>query len=319
VPAPRKSPKLIAAIVCTYNRYDLLPNALGSLREQSLPRSDYELIVVDNSTDLRAQRNFWKRGQKRFGVTPEIQASPGLSKARNAGLRVATAPLVAFCDDDAVASPNWLESLVGVFRDEPSAGIGGGPVVPVWPGSPPPWLHPWLAGFFTIVDHGNIRRVLGAEEWLAGTNVAFRRNLLREVGGFDENLGRRGARLLSNEDLEIAQRIRDLGFETFYEPAALMYHKVHAERISQSWLRKRVAWQAVSNALTPTANGRYESRHGWDMIAHYALRVPPEMRNFRGLFMDTDDPDTLQRQCDAISALMSLMMHDGRDPEAASE
>ncbi len=308
--------KRISAIVCAYNRYDTLPDILASLTEQSLPRSDYEIIVVDNSSDLRAQRRFWQRSPHRSAVTLEIQAFPGLSKARNTGVRMAAAPLVAFCDDDAVASPRWLEALVDLFRDEPDAGVAGGPVVPIWPSAPPPWLHSWLAGFFTIVDRGETRRELDYEEWLAGTNVAYRRHLLLKLGGFDENLGRRGSRLLSNEELEIAHRIHALGFKSYYEPAALMRHKIHADRVSQSWLRRRVAWQAISDAMLPAADNESQPEQNWDAIAQYALRMPPEMRGLRGLFADTDDPDILRRQCGAISALMALMMHDGQDPEA---
>jgi GT2 family glycosyltransferase len=309
------SAKLISAIVCTHNRYDVLADALTSLSKQSLPQSEYEIIVVDNSSDLRAQRHFWKRSRQRFPVSVEFQAYPSLSKARNTGLRVATAPLVAFSDDDALASPRWLESLVELFRDERSAGVGGGPVVPIWPDAPPPWLHSWLSGFFTIVDHGETRRELNDQEWLAGTNIAYRRDLLLKLGGFDENLGRRGNRLLSNEELEIARRVHALGFKSYYEPAAVMHHKVHADRISQSWLRRRVAWQAVSDALLPATDADHQPERNWDKIAQYALRMPPEMRGLRGLFVDTDDPNVLQRQCDAISALMALMLHDGRDPE----
>jgi GT2 family glycosyltransferase len=209
-----------------------------------------------------------------------------------------------------------LQSLVELFHDEPQAGVGGGPVVPVWPGTAPTWLHPWSEGFFTIVDRGPVRRALDDEEWLAGTNVAYRRDLLLEAGGFDENLGRRGNRLLSNEELEIARRIRALGFSVHYEPRAQIFHRVHADRISQSWLRRRVAWQAISDALLPEAGDSQPASRYWDKIADYALRVPPEMRSIRGLFLDTNDPTVLQRQCDAISALLALMIHDPRDPEA---
>lgn len=312
-----KGEKLISVVVCTYNRYDVLPDALVGLNQQSLERDRYEVIVVDNSSDQRAQRSFWRRSENLFGVILKFQPEPGLSKARNAGLQAAAAPLVAFIDDDAVASPAWLEALVQLFEAEPDAGVGGGPVVPIWPGSEPPWLHPWLAGFFTIVDRGTSRRPLEPGEWLAGTNIAFRRDLLVQVGGFDEALGRKGARLLSNEELEISRRIGGLGFAAYYQPGALVYHKVHQDRVSQAWLRRRAAWQAISDALLPTATDECERQRCWDAIANYALRVPPEMRTLRGLFFDTDDAETMHRQCEALTALISLMMFDARDPERA--
>jgi glucosyl-dolichyl phosphate glucuronosyltransferase len=309
----------ISVIVCTYNRYDVLPDALVGLEQQTLPRAQYEVIVVDNSSDQAAQRRFWRRSQQKFAVTLKTQAELGLSKARNAGLRSATTPLVAFIDDDAVASAAWLEALVRLFAEEPGAGIGGGPVAPIWPGAEPPWLHPWLSGYFTIVDRGTSRRRLDEGEWLAGTNIAFRRDLLEQAGGFDEALGRKGACLLSNEELEITRRIGALGYAPYYEPAALVHHRVHRERVSQAWLRRRAAWQAISNALLPDASENCERQRCWDAIADYALRVPPEMRTLRGFFFDTDDGETMQRQCAAVTALLSLLMFDAGDPERTVE
>lgn len=313
--------KLISAIVCTYNRYEDLADSLTSLTEQTLPRDRYEIIVVDNSSDVKTQKSFWRRNRTRFDVIVDIQAEPGLSRARNVGIRRASAPIVAFCDDDAIVSGEWLASLVSLFHDEPKAGVGGGPVVPIWPKAPPPWLHPWLSGFFTIVERGAARRRMEEGEWLAGTNVAFRREPLIEVGGFDEALGRRGTLLLSNEDLEIVRRLAERGLYSFYEPSALVRHKVHADRVNQAWLRRRVAWQVVSDALLPDGGpaGGVAPRQRWDAISDYVLRLPPEMRTFRGLFLDTDDPDALQRQCEAITALMSLIMSDARDPEVERE
>jgi GT2 family glycosyltransferase len=277
--------------------------------------SEYEIIVVDNSSDKKRQQEFWKRSKDRYSEILDVESEPGLSKARNAGLRIATAPLVAFCDDDAIASENWLESLIELFEEEPRAGVAGGPVAPIWPGSAPKWLHPWLMGFFTIVDRGRLRRELSPGEWLAGTNIAFRRELLLKAGGFDERLGRRGVRLLSNEDLEIADRIRGLGFATFYEPRALVRHRIDEARVSQQWLRRRVVWQAISDALAGDGAMECDRDQCWGTIADYALRLPVEMRNLRGFFLDTEDADNLNRQCLAIGALMQLLMIDGHDPE----
>jgi GT2 family glycosyltransferase len=311
--------KLISAIVCTYNRYDVLADALSSLMDQSLDSASYEVLVIDNSTDLVAQRDFWRWGRSRFPVVLEVVPEPGLSKARNVGIRAAVAPIVAFCDDDAVVSRDWLRSLLGVFEEEPKAGAAGGPVVPIWPEAAPTWVHPWLRGYFTIVDHGVKRRALAETEWLAGTNVAFRREPLIETGGFSEALGRRGALLLSNEELDIMDRLRENGFQSFYEPAAVVHHKVHADRVDQAWLRRRVAWQVVSDGLSNNGQAGLDTAKAWGAIADYALGVPPQMRTIRGLFLDVEEPDVLRRQCEAISALMRLMMLDGHDPERRSE
>src|SRR5579859_2336654 len=104
--------KLISAIVCTYNRYEDLADSLTSLTEQTLPRDRYEIIVVDNSSDVKSQKSFWRRNRTRFDAIVDIQAEPGLSRARNVGIRRASAPIVAFCDDDAIVSGEWLASLV---------------------------------------------------------------------------------------------------------------------------------------------------------------------------------------------------------------
>ena len=58
---------------------------------------------------------------------------------------------------------------------------------------------------------------------------------------------------------------------------------------------------------------------GRDTISEYVLRMPPEMRNLRGLFLDTDDAEVLYRQCEAMGALMKLMMFDAQDPERLAD
>lgn len=308
----------IYAIVCTHNRYDVLHDALASLMEQTLPRSRYQVLVVDNSSDLAGRKSFWRRYRNRFDVTVEFAPTPGLSAARNLGVNLSQAPLVAFCDDDAVVSSGWLEALVDVFQTEPTAGVAGGPVIPIWPGAQPPWVHAWLKGFFTVVDHGDRRRKLTGNEWLAGTNVAFRRDALLKAGGFDEKLGRRSTLLLSNEEIALSRRLAELGFGSFYEPKASVHHKVHADRVNHAWLRRRVAWQVISDALVEMPNALPEPDQCWRKISDYMLQMPPEMRSFRGLFLDLDDPAATQRQCDAITAFMTLLMSDGKDPEARS-
>jgi hypothetical protein len=316
-PAPALPVPTITAIVCTYNRYDVLLEAIHSLQAQTLPPSRFEILIIDNSTDLEARDRFWKDVEPSANMCVFYEGTPGLSRARNIGLREAAAALVAYIDDDAVAAPEWLEALVETFEAESGAAIVGGPVDPVWPDAEPPWLHKWLRGFLTIVDLGPERRPLSEREWLAGTNIAFRKAALEAVGGFNETLGRVRGTLLSNEELVVSELIHKLGSVSFYAPGARVLHRVYADRVSQSWMRKRLSWQVVSDLMAGQANSVDRQQH-WAELGGYLMLLPSEQRNLRGLFLDTPDPELFNKQCKAIGALMTLLLNVGDDPEAAN-
>ena len=303
----------ITAVICTYNRYDVLSDALGSLEAQSLPPSAVELLIVDNSTDREAQSLYWSSHKLPRNARLIVEEKPGLSRARNVALRAAQAPIIAYMDDDAIASPDWCAAILDTFASLTDAGIVGGPVEPMWPGEPPAWLHKWQRGFLTIVDHGETRRALKDGEWLAGTNIAFRKAALEAGGGFNEALGRIGVSLLSNEELAVAARIKEHGFASYYDPATKVVHRVHSDRAKQQWLRRRVSWQAVSDLLSGTP--KFEGERCWQRLADYLRQLPPEMRGVRGLFLDVEDPELFYKQCEALEAVMYLALNDGRDPE----
>jgi GT2 family glycosyltransferase len=315
-PAPAVQP-IVTAIICTYNRYDVLLDAIRSLQTQTLDPSHYEILVIDNTSDHEARAQFWKDYEPAENLRIILEDIPGLSRARNIGMREASAPLLAYIDDDAVAVPEWLETLVGTFATVSDACIVGGPVDPIWPGSAPPWLHEWLRGFLTIVDLGSQQRPLESREWLAGTNIAFRKSALEAVGGFSEALGRVKGTLLSNEELVVSERIQSLGFSSYYAPGARVFHRVHPDRVSQPWMRKRVAWQVVSDLMAGRAGGRDRSRL-WQDLGEYLMQLPLEMRGPRGLFVDTPDLELFNKQCMAISALLSLLLDHGDDPDPAA-
>ena len=176
----------ITAIVCTCRRHGLLGDCLAALDAQTLTRDAFEIVVVDNSVDATAIAAFDWPARVRL-VTAE---RAGLSHARNLGLAAAAAPIAAFIDDDAQAAPDWLAAILRAADAHPQAGAVGGRVVPVWPQPRPDWLDASHDGFLSIVDHGARARALDAREWLAGTNIAFRRDAAIRAGGFAEHLGR---------------------------------------------------------------------------------------------------------------------------------
>jgi glycosyltransferase involved in cell wall biosynthesis len=309
---PTVLPK-ISVVICTFNRHEMLLDAIMSIELQDLPLHEYELIIVDNSDDLQTRDQFRDGLQISCAHRYLDEARPGLSRARNIGIHAARAELVAFLDDDAKASTGWLRHIIDAFSLNEAAGVVGGPVRPIWTARHPTWLTPQLQSFLTIIDRGDEARLLGAEEWLSGTNIAFRARAVAEAGMFSENLGRIKGLLLSNEELLVTKRIRDLGYTVFYDPKIEMHHRVHPDRVSQSWLRRRVFWQVLSDLFVDDQLRPYRAEDDIRRILDFLVKLAPRHRGAMGLFLDTDDPRLLEAQTEAISALARLLATDCGD------
>ena len=251
--SPERGEIALSAVICTYNRYDLLPEAIESLVKQDVPPGLFEIIVVDNSPDPAGAARFGQRYAGFSNLTYLIEPKPGLSNARNKGMAAALGRIVAFIDDDARACPSWAKELLhahAVFDGR--AGIVGGPIVPRWTDEKPAWIGEPLLRYLTVVDLGRKLRELSAGEWLAGCNISYDRVSLIAAGGFSTRLGRMGSgsTLLSNEELEASERVRAMGKLAIYTPKAVVEHVIPPERLTPSWFRRRAAWQAVSDLLS---------------------------------------------------------------------
>jgi glycosyltransferase involved in cell wall biosynthesis len=123
----------LSVVVCTYDRYALLPDAIHSLLRQQLDAGSLEIIVVDNSPNQENADRFRRGFANETTVTYLLEPTPGLSHARNVGVAHARADLVAFMDDDAVAAPDWAFHILRAFETfAGSAGVVGGRVLPRW-------------------------------------------------------------------------------------------------------------------------------------------------------------------------------------------
>ncbi len=302
----------LSVIICTYNRYSVLHSAINSIELQNCAPSRFELLIIDNSTDKIGQDAFRSKLDISLQHRYIVEEIPGLSRARNIGVRLASGGICAFLDDDAQADAGWVSALIDAFV-EPTVGVVGGPVVPIWPTSRPSWLHPWLEGFLTIVDRGATTRMLEAHEWLAGTNIAYRTELLHEIGGFNETIGRVGKLLLSNEELVVSEKIRALGYGVLYEPKVKMQHRVHSDRISQSWMRKRVFWQVISDMFSNVEAQDVDFESNIGRVLDFLAQLPSRSRGISGLFTNQEDANLFYKQTEALASLIRLLAVDGRD------
>ncbi|MBW6396497.1 glycosyltransferase [Roseomonas sp. HJA6] len=301
----------ITAAICTYDRYDLLPGAIGSVLGQSLPAGSFELLVIDNSPDAARSAREAAAFAGSPGLTWLHEARPGLSNARNVAARRARSPLIAFLDDDARADPVWLENIAGCFDAfGASVGVVGGRIRPWWGAPRPDWLPETMLGALTVVDLGPKRRLLEDGEWVAGANIAFRIDALRQAGWFDASLGRTGggASLLSAEETALTDRIKAQGGRVAYDPLAAVEHWVDPERLTQRWFRRRAAWQAVSDYLR-APNAQMERREdAWAAVKGFLLSRNPADRTLRGLALEQTTPGDFRWQNAAVyNAVIALL------------
>lgn len=228
----------ITVILCTYNRCQSLSKALQSVAASEMPSSIvWEVLVVDNNSHDQTREvveDFARRNPGRFRYLFELK--PGKSHALNAAIREAHGNILAFIDDDVTVARNWLHNLTAALDGNAWAGAGGR-ILPEKAFSPPPWLpldgRNNMAGILALFDLGEEPIELDRPPF--GTNMAFRKKMFEEHGGFRLDLGPRPGSELRNEDTEFGRRLLAAGERLRYEPSAIVYHRVPEERLRKEY------------------------------------------------------------------------------------
>lgn len=203
----------ISVVVPTCNRQELLRHTLESLRLQSPPPGGSEVIVVnDGSTDgtavlLNAMVTSWT------GLRCVTQDRSGPAAARNTGIRMARGSVVAFIDDDCVARPDWLQTIETFCATKGCAAIAGR----ILAHSSSTFVGTYCG------DAGLLEtpRILdGQPSYFVAANAAFKKAVLEEIGGFDEEFVRPGG-----EEVELCHRLYQRGYAITYCPEMVVLHR----------------------------------------------------------------------------------------------
>ncbi len=241
----------ISAIVPTRNRAAFLGRCLASLCEQTLSSEEYEICVVNNCGSDNSPEIVASVVAQNPNHTIRMIDEPviGLSSARNAGIRAANAPLVAFTDDDATVPADWLARYIEKFHhlDKTIVAVGGD-IIPVWgSGERPSWLTDLMAVMLSAYTGlGDKERVILPHEAFFEGNSCYRRDALLEVGLFPTSLGRIGNNLLSGDN-NVTVLMQKRGGVLYYDPEIKIYHYIHNERLNASWLRRRFFWHGITD------------------------------------------------------------------------
>ncbi len=237
-----------SAVICTLDRGPKIDLTIQSLLAQDLAPETFEIVIIDNGSrpeNAKALEIWSETGRVRY-LREEVL---GESAARNCALREAHGEIIAFIDDDAMASPDWLRTIVEAFDLDPKLGVLGGRVRLRYEVPPPDWIDTSLELYLSAFDPSPDRCRLSYMEYPRGANMAFRTAVFEVAGFFSERFGRKGSCLLSCSETEMCYRIEEAGWGIGYLPQAMVDHLVPGQRMERQWFAERIYWQGRSVGL----------------------------------------------------------------------
>ena len=210
-----------SVIITTLNRANIIPMCMDSLISQNFPKSDYEIIIINNSTD-----NTEEVIEKYIEDYPEVNIKyyyipkPGQVYARQIGILAAQNEILSFTDDDAILCPDWLKEINNVFElNNEVAGVAG-KIKIKWDETPPEWIHEY-ENFLGKLNYGDeIKYEKGL--YMNAGNLHIKKDILIDVGGFNPEMV--GEWLMGDGETGLWVRLKKYNHIIGWAPKAIMEH-----------------------------------------------------------------------------------------------
>lgn len=250
----------LSVVICTHNpRPGYLVSVVNALRNQTLPKTNWELLVIDNASKapIASLCDVSWHPNARHIAEPEL----GLAPARRRGIAEAGAKLLVFVDDDNILDENYLEEALKIERDWPILGAwGAGSIRPDFEVAPPPYTHNVLpTRESSCALWSNVISWSGALPW--GCGLCVRAAVAAAYSEFSRRsaiqiIGHKGALLLGGDDIEIAFTACKNGFGMGVFPELKLTHLFPKERLSKHYLLKLAESTNLTNMIL-----RYKWEH----------------------------------------------------------
>lgn len=236
----------MSVVVCTHNPHEeRLGRVMESLREQTLGRGEWELLLIDNASKERLSGRVdlsWHPAGRHI-----VEEELGLTPARLRGIAESRGELLVWVDDDNVLNRNYLEEAWRVGERHPRLGVWGGNLTGEFEGGLPEWAGPYL-GYLAVrgVERAKWHNEYDATTAPPGAGMAVRREVAEEYAArvkgspVRRQLGRRGNSLASCEDTDVAFTGVDMGYGSGVFPELGLVHLIPAGRLTEEYLLRLV-------------------------------------------------------------------------------
>jgi glycosyltransferase involved in cell wall biosynthesis len=228
---------LLSVVIAAYTTERLkdIRDVLDSIHAQTYKKIEVIFVVDGSAALLEIMQGVDQGPDLRLAFN---DGAPGLSRARNLGVKMARGDVIAFLDDDAVALPDWAEQMVKTYEDGSIIGVTG-PALPLWEDERMAWFPKdleWIVGgtgWFSANETCDVRNV-----W--GMNMSFRRAAFDKGVSFSSGFGLRGSQGTVAEETDVSLRVkRATGGRIVYNPRVQVRHKVSKHRLSWRFIGRR--------------------------------------------------------------------------------
>ena len=229
----------LSIIICSYNRASYISDALDSLYHQTAGLNAFEVFVVDNNSTDNTQEVYqnWRANHPLGNFTYTTETKQGASFARNNGAALAKGAWLCFMDDDAVATPNYVEQILKHILDQPFIVGFGGRIIPKYIPSEPKWMSHYVSSLVGNFDYAPIPCAFKSGKYPLESNMIVNKAVYDQVGGFNTALpGVVGTLRIGGEGKELFFKIMALNHTIYYDPSICIYHVVEVKKLTSEYM-----------------------------------------------------------------------------------
>lgn len=248
-------------IIPSCNRADQLFRCMNSLVTLDFPFGEYEIIVVDNGSKDNTKEVVDKYiiNYPAHTIRYFYDEISGLLTGRHRGAKEAQSEILIFVDDDIHADQGWLSAIVDTFKRNAGIHFVGGKCLPKYEKEPPSWLNYFWKSIpgdgkmlcdLSLCDFGEVEKEIDPT-WVFGLNFSIRKASLYELGGFHPDcISAHFQHFQGDGEFGLSIKAIEKGYKAFYNPKALVYHEVPADRMTLGYFDKRYFYLGVCNSYT---------------------------------------------------------------------
>jgi glycosyltransferase involved in cell wall biosynthesis len=239
----------VSVIIPTYNRSATLRITVESFLAQSYPSDRFDITIVDNASNDDTPEVIAGIAETAPNVRGMVESRRGAHFARNTGAMASEGSILYFTDDDMIADPALLETIVTAFTPDTNVGSATGRVLPRWDTEPPRWvLEHCKNALLSLNDLGEATIISDDDPGVFSCHQAILREAFVAAGGFNPDTN--AEKFTGDNETGLNIKVRKRGYRFAYVGSSVTQHMIPAARMTQRYLNSRFADQGFCDSYT---------------------------------------------------------------------